>query len=90
MDNIFKSIEDYPEEITVSTFWSNGKGMSYRRSALPINHPENEYNWFKRTYPNLDPYMYNIKNPREEEFSDKSREQLIDEILSLRDTLNHY
>lgn len=83
MNKIFKNIEDSPLEITISKWWKPGGGMMILREALPVDHEENEYNWFRKNYPDLNPSYYGIKNPIEERFENLSREELIDMILML-------
>ncbi len=84
MDKQYKSLDESPKELTISRYWSNGGGMSYLREGLPINHPENQYNWFTRTYPELNPSYYDVKHPLYEEFEDMTREELINKIAELR------
>ena len=50
-----------PEEIELPIWWSNGH-MLYNRHALDFDHPENAYNYIKRTY-NVDPEDYGIERP---------------------------
>ena len=54
-----------PAEIEVPEWWSNGRGALIRRAALPPDHPENTYNYIKRTY-HVDPEIYGVKNPNPE------------------------
>lgn len=57
-----KTKEEHPKEITINTFWNLGK-TSVLREALPYDHEENLYNWFKREYPDLNPSYYDIHKP---------------------------
>lgn len=59
---MFKPIEEHPEEVTVSKYWSHGSMMTLRK-ALPWNHEENEYNCFLRQHPGLDPELYGVEKP---------------------------
>lgn len=58
-----KPKEEHPNEITISTYWNMGNGRSILRRALPVGHPENSYEWFRREYPDLDPGLYGIYKP---------------------------
>lgn len=46
--NNFLPIEEHPEEITVESYWKAGNGIMYLREALPKDHKENLWNWFKK------------------------------------------
>lgn len=59
-----KKPEDHPLELSVSTYWSRN-GVSTLRTALSWDHPENQYNWFCREYPELEPKYYGIEKPRD-------------------------
>ena len=65
-DGIYVSEEEHPLEITTSQYWSYGpegsKGMILRE-ALPAEHKENLWNWFRREYPNYNPRYYGIQKP---------------------------
>lgn len=58
----YKTYEDSPKDLTISTFWS-GSFRGFLREGLPYDHEENQYNWFIRTYPDLNPEFYNIEKP---------------------------
>ena len=59
----YKSIEDSPKELTISKYWTgNYKGLL--REGLPYNHEENLWNWFRRTYPDLNPEFYDVYEPQ--------------------------
>lgn len=58
-NNKYKSEADSPKEIEISTYWKHG-GVSTLREALSADHKENLYNWFTRTYPDLNPSFYGI------------------------------
>lgn len=58
----YKSVEDSPKELTINIYWSRGM-TSILREALPYNHEENLWNWFVRTYPDLNPEYYDIYKP---------------------------
>lgn len=51
-----------PEHIDIPEWWSDGH-MIRRRSALPAEHPENEYNYIVRKY-GVDPEDYGVLDPR--------------------------
>lgn len=72
----YKLLEDSPSEISISTYWKVG-GMMYLRSALPYDHEENQWNWFRKNYPDLNPNFYGIKHPLYEKYKDYTREELI-------------
>lgn len=57
-------LEDYPEEIMVENYWRRN-GVMTLREALPADHPENLWNWFRKTYPDLDPGHYGISDPKD-------------------------
>lgn len=59
----YKSLEDSPKELNINTYWKCGN-VSYLREGLPYDHEENLYNWFTKTYPELNPELYNIEKPR--------------------------
>lgn len=56
---------DAPIEISVPTWTGHGTGMLSRRTALPSEHPESEYNWILKNYPGVDPVWYGAKPPRD-------------------------
>ncbi len=62
--SVYRKPEDHPQEITISSYYSNGVS-SYLRQALPDDHEENLWNWFRRTYPDLNPEYYDIYDPVE-------------------------
>ena len=49
------------KEIKVPEWWSNGV-MSYRRDALPFEHPECTYNYIQRVY-GVKPEDYGVFGP---------------------------
>jgi len=74
------------DSVSIKTWHSSGDGLMVNTYALGYNHPMHPYNQViaqgKR------PEDYGIKNPLEEEFASKSRNQLIEEIIALRSEIN--
>lgn len=70
------------ETITIRQWISKGGGIMVNAEALDIDDPDHLYNQIvaqgKR------PEDYGFKHPYAELFDDKSRDQLIEEILALR------
>lgn len=66
--------------------WVKRGTMMVNRSALNPDDPDHIYNYIKDTLGKV-PEHYGIQNPYNEEFGDKSRGDLIDEIISLRKEL---
>lgn len=62
--------------------WVKRGGMRYNTSCLPHNDPDSEYQQIIRAGGN--PVDYGIVDPMEEEFKDKTRAQLLQEIQDLR------
>lgn len=62
--------------------WVKRGTMLVNTSALEITDPDHIYNQIKAQGKN--PEDYDIKHPHEEEFEEKSRRDLISEILDLR------
>lgn len=60
---IYKSKEESPKELVINTYWNNGGGVATLREALPYDHEENLWNWFTRTYPDLNPEYYDVHKP---------------------------
>ena len=56
---------DKPDQITTEEYWKRSNGTWILRRALNWDHPENLYNWAKRTYPDLDPEDYGIEKPQD-------------------------
>lgn len=52
------------QSIEVPEWWTNTGGMSYRRDALPSEHPESIWNFVRKNYPDVDPREYNIEAPK--------------------------
>lgn len=63
------------------------------REGLSATDPNYIYNYLKNSEVfiknNITPEMFGIKNPLEIEFKDKSRDELINEILNLRNIINY-
>jgi hypothetical protein len=59
---MYRAIAEAPEEVTVSKYWQRG-GMMTLRSALSWSHEENEWNCFRRQYPDLNPEWYGVEKP---------------------------
>ena len=56
--------------------WYRINGMMYRRSALPLNHPESEYNYIKNTL-KLAPEDYGVYNSKlASKLAGKTKEEL--------------
>lgn len=77
--------KDTPETIEVPMWVKRGE-MLYRRDALGIDDPDQTFNYIRDKY-DVDPRDYGIENPRDKEFENYSRNDLIDEILALRGAL---
>lgn len=61
--NNYKPIEDSPQELIISTYWKQSENVITLREALPYDHSENLWNWFTKTYPDLNPKYYDIYKP---------------------------
>jgi hypothetical protein len=74
-----------PTEISVSTWFIVG-GRWYRRSSLPWDHKGSEYSYIKNEL-NLRPEDYGVYKNQEDmlELDGKSRAELIDELITLRE-----
>lgn len=59
---MYKSKENSPKELSISEYWT-GDFRGLLREGLPHDHPENLWNWFTRTYPDLNPEFYDIYKP---------------------------
>lgn len=70
MKSNYKPLPEHPKELTISTWWC-GDYRGLLREALPHDHPENLYNWFRRQYPDLDPFYYGIEEPFERVYPEK-------------------
>jgi len=73
-------VEDHPLELNVSQYFSNGMMMTLR-TAMGIDSPHNQWNWFRKEYPKLNPELYGVKNPLvehiRENYAGLSRDELI-------------
>lgn len=58
----YKPYNEHPKELTISRYWT-GNYRGLLREGLPYDHEENLYNWFIRSYPDLDPEYYNSEKP---------------------------
>lgn len=81
--------EDHPNDLTISTYWKPGTGMMYLREGLPANHAENQWNWFRRTYPDYNPNLYGIQHPFYSRFENMTREELINKVAELEGILKN-
>lgn len=68
--------------------WISTGTMMVATDALDADHPMHPYNQIKNKGERPEDYGY--RHPREVEFANKSREELIDEIMSLRVNLRDY
>lgn len=76
-----------PNEIEIRPFVKRGM-MLVNTEALPIDDDDHVYNQVKAL--GLRPEDYGIRHPRTEEFAARSRDDLIEEIVQLRDTVLAY
>ena len=88
--------------IEVPTWMGRGSGILRNRECLPYDHPDQTYNYIKQKLQEaydkgvkrddklLKPGDFNIKNPRIEMFREKTRDDLIDEIMELRANIDSY
>lgn len=53
-----------PESVEVPVWTGHGTGMLRRRSALPPEHPESEWNYILKHYPGTNPLDYGAEPPR--------------------------
>lgn len=75
--------KEYPETVVTKEYWEARKGHYILRRALPIEHPEHLYNWFKREYPDLEPEWYGVYHPDVEMYKDMTRDELMVEVMKL-------
>lgn len=68
--------------------WTKRGNMYINTSALPYDDPDHEYNQIVAM--GLIPEDFGIKHPLEHEFGNKSRGELIAEIMQLRKELLSY
>lgn len=73
-----------PKAIEIEV-WHKEGGMIYNTDCLPITHKMHPYNQIKTK--GLSPEDYGIEHPHTVEFESKSRNDLIEEILHLREEL---
>jgi len=76
-----------PETIEIQK-WARHGGMLINTECLEIEHPMHPYNQIRRM--GLNPKDYGVKNPLEEEFKNKTRDELIQEIIELRREIMGY
>lgn len=60
---IFEEGNDVLDVIEIPVWAGNGSGMLYRRDCLPPEHPDSQYNYMLKNFPDLDPADYGIKCP---------------------------
>jgi hypothetical protein len=70
--------------IEIPVWWKCG-GMIYNRDALPINHPENTYNYIKNVL-GLIPEDYGVYHPINEKYKHYTKEQLLSRITELEES----
>lgn len=70
------------KEITIKEWSSNGGDIMINVYALNHTHPDHPYNQVKSQ--GARPEDYGIFHPLREEFKNKSRDELIEEIVNLR------
>lgn len=96
-----KTGKEFVDWITIPTWWKPGGGMMYNRNALGANNPEHTYNYVKKMLEDakargdmgdatLRPEDFGVKNPKAEMFKGVTRDELIDEIISLRENIESY
>jgi hypothetical protein len=82
---------DGNHQISFDAYWGKGDGISVLREALPINHEEHLYTYIKRELESqtskYKPEDFGIEHPLVGEFKNKTRSELIDEIMDLRSSL---
>lgn len=78
--------KETPQEIEIVVWHRTGGGSMINTNALDHDHPMFPYNQVKAM--GLVPEHYGLKHPLKEEYEDKSREYLIDEIMYLKDQIN--
>lgn len=76
-----------PDTIEIQV-WKREGGMMTRCDALDIEDPLHPYNQIVAK--GLKPEDYGIRHPYEEEFGEKSRGELISEIIKLRKEVEGY
>ena len=72
------------DELTVRE-WVKRGNMRVRTDALQFDDPDHPYNQLLAQ--GVKPETYGYKHPLEEEFGDKSRGQLVEEIIKLRNEI---
>lgn len=80
-----------PKEIDIPVWWKYGNGGMIRRSALPHDHKESEYNYIKETL-KLIPEEYGVYKDMTEynEVNQKKKSELVSEVMELREQLRAY
>lgn len=73
-----------PKQVEIEV-WCKDGGMLMRTDCLPFSHPKHPWNQVKAK--GLDPTHYGMIHPYEEEFKDKTRGELIAEIIQLREEI---
>ena len=75
-----------PEKIEIKVWHKTGGGMMINTECLPVSHPMHPYNQI--TAQGLIPENYGMVHPHVAEFEKKSRSELINEIVHLREELD--
>ena len=70
------------DEIEIQQWWKPGGGMMYNTECLDPDHHMHPYN--QALAQGVRPEDFGIQNPYAAEFNDKSREELIEEVIDLR------
>lgn len=79
--------KDSREEIYIRMWVRRGEGIMVHAEALDIDDPDHVYNQI--IYQGKIPEEYGYHHPYGEEFKDKTREQLIQEIVNLKKEINN-
>ena len=80
-------MSEVPESISVQA-WVKRGGMLYNTECLEYDDPMHPYNQIVAQGQRPEDYV--VKNPVHEEFKDKTRHELIDEVLYLRKQVKAY
>ena len=88
MSKVIVIEKDGNRQLQYDAYYGNGGGMSYLREALPISSNNHLYHYIKNELEKQNskykPEDFGIEHPLTMEFRDKSRSELVDEIIRLR------
>lgn len=80
------------DPIEVPEWYKPGGGMMYRRSCLPSNHPESEYNYIKNVLKKT-PEDYGVYTDRhnfiKKELNHLSKEELMVKLADAMETIHN-